>query len=124
LPGEPALFAKASRRSVGDPDRKPALQTPADEFAPPTGGLGRKPTERIPPPSPNRRSLRGLDWFVLFVASVQTGFGPFISVYLTTQKWTQVDIGIVLTVGSLAALVGQMPGGIVVDAANLLEIGA
>jgi MFS family permease len=57
-----------------------------------------------------------LDWFVLFVANVQTGFGPFISVYLTTQKWTQVDIGLVLTVGSLAALVGQMPGGMVVDA--------
>ena len=118
MPGEPALFAKASRRSVGDPDRKPALQTPADELAPPTGGLGRKPTERIPPPSPSRRSLRGLDWFVLFVANVQTGFGPFISVYLTTQKWTQVDIGLVLTVGSLAALVGQMPGGMVVDAAR------
>jgi MFS family permease len=59
--------------------------------------------------------LRGLDWFVLFVANVQTGFGPFISVYLTTQKWTQVDIGLVLTVGSLAALVGQIPGGMLVD---------
>jgi MFS family permease len=56
-----------------------------------------------------------LDWFVLFVANVQTGFGPFISVYLTTQKWTQVDIGLVLTVGSLAALVGQIPGGMLVD---------
>jgi MFS family permease len=59
-----------------------------------------------------------LDWFVLSVANVQTGFGPFISVYLTTQKWTQVDIGLVLTVGSLAALVGQIPGGMVVDAAR------
>jgi MFS family permease len=78
----------------------------------------REPTERIPPPSPSRRSLRGLDWFVLFVANVQTGFGPFISVYLATQKWTQVDIGLVLTVGSLPALVGQMPGGMVVDAAR------
>ena len=59
-----------------------------------------------------------MDWFVLFVANVQTGFGPFISVYLTTQKWTQVDIGLILTVGSLAALVGQMPGGMVVDRAR------
>ena len=75
-------------------------------------------TNRVPPRSPSRRSLRGLDWFVLFVANVQTGFGPFISVYLTTQKWTQVDIGLVLTVGSLAALVGQIPGGMVVDAAR------
>ena len=48
----------------------------------------------------------GLDWFVFFVADVQTGFGPFVAVYLTTQKWTQVDIGLVLTVGGLVALVG------------------
>src|SRR5438105_7656370 len=69
------------------------------------------------PPHPSRASLRGLDWFVFFLADVQTGFGPFVSVYLTTQAWTQVDIGLVLTVGGLIALVGQMPGGAVVDAA-------
>jgi len=59
-----------------------------------------------------------LDWFVFFVADVQTGFGPFVAVYLTAQKWTQVDIGLVLTVGSLVALAGQMPGGALVDAAR------
>ena len=47
------------------------------------------------------RSLRGLDWFIFFVADVQTGFGPFVSVYLTAQKWTQVDIGLVLSGGRL-----------------------
>jgi MFS family permease len=66
-------------------------------------------------PHPSRRSLRGLDWFVFFVADVQTGFGPFISVYLTTQKWTQVDIGFVLSIGGIVALLGQMPGGAIVD---------
>ena len=65
---------------------------------------------------PSRTSLRGLDWFVFFLADVQTGFGPFVSVYLTTQAWTQVDIGLVLTVGGLVALAGQMPGGALVDA--------
>jgi predicted MFS family arabinose efflux permease len=62
--------------------------------------------------------LRGLDWFIFFVADVQTGFGPFVSVYLTTQKWTQVDIGLVLSAGGLVALVGQMPGGALVDFAR------
>jgi MFS family permease len=71
-----------------------------------------------PGPAPSRASLRGLDWFVFFLADVQTGFGPFVSVYLTTQAWTQVDIGLVLTLGSLVALAGQMPGGAVVDAAR------
>jgi MFS family permease len=68
--------------------------------------------------TPSPRSLRGLDWFVFFLADVQTGFGPFITVYLTTQAWTQTDIGLVLTAGSLVALLGQMPGGAVVDAAR------
>jgi MFS family permease len=69
-------------------------------------------------PVPSRRSLRGLDWFVFFVADVQTGFGPFVAVYLTTQKWTQIDIGIVLTVAGLVALACQIPGGMLVDAAR------
>jgi MFS family permease len=78
----------------------------------------KKHAQSEPPPGPTRRSLRGLDWFVFFVADVQTGFGPFVAVYLTAQKWTQVDIGLVLTAGSLVALAGQMPGGALVDAAR------
>ena len=70
------------------------------------------------PPVPSRQSLRGLDWFIFFLADVQTGFGPFVAVYLTTQKWTQVEIGLVLSIGGLIGLIGQMPGGAIVDAAR------
>jgi len=49
---------------------------------------------------------------------VQTGFGPFVSVYLTTQKWTQVDIGLVLSAAGFVSLIGQMPGGALVDSAR------
>ena len=85
--------------------------------------LSSKPEAPIPsppptPPTPSRQSLRGLDWFIFFLADVQTGFGPFIAVYLTTQKWTQVEIGLVLSIGGLVALIGQMPGGAIVDAAR------
>ena len=69
-------------------------------------------------PSPSRQSLRGLDWFIFFLADVQTGFGPFIAVYLTTQKWTQAQIGLVLSIGGMVGLIGQMPGGAIVDAAR------
>lgn len=55
---------------------------------------------------------------MFFVADVQTGFGPFVSVYLTAQRWTQVDIGLVLSVTSFVSLIGQMPGGALVDAAR------
>jgi predicted MFS family arabinose efflux permease len=72
----------------------------------------------IDPPAPSRESLRGLDWFIFFLADVQTGFGPFIAVYLTTQKWTQVEIGFVLSIGGLVGLIGQMPGGAIVDFAR------
>jgi len=65
-----------------------------------------------------RKSEAGLDWFTFFCANLQTGFGPFVSVYLTSQKWTQTDIGLVLTIGGLAGLIGQMPGGALVDAAR------
>ena len=71
-----------------------------------------------PPLAPSPRSLRGLDWFVFFVADVQTGFGPFVSVYLTAQRWTQVDIGLVLSAAGFVSLLGQMPGGALVDAAR------
>ena len=49
---------------------------------------------------------------------MQTGFGPFIAVYLTTEKWTQVEIGLVLSIGGVVGLIGQMPGGAIVDAAR------
>ena len=65
---------------------------------------------------PSLASRRALDWFVFFLADVQTGFGAFVSVYLTAQKWTQTDIGLVLTVGAFVGLVGQIPGGAIVDA--------
>jgi MFS family permease len=70
------------------------------------------------PPHPSQRSLRRLDWFVFLVADVQTGFGPFVAVYLTSEKWTQVEIGLVLSISGLISLVGQIPGGALVDAAR------
>jgi MFS family permease len=68
--------------------------------------------------TPSSQSRRGLDWLVFFVADIQTGFGPFVAVFLTSQKWTQVDIGLVLTVSGLVGLVGQIPFGAIVDAAR------
>ena len=59
---------------------------------------------------------RGLDWFTFFLADIQTGFGPFVALYLTAHAWAQFDIGLVLTAGGVVALIGQMPGGALVDA--------
>ena len=68
-----------------------------------------------PEPTPSSRSLRGLDAFAFFLADVQTGWGPFVAAYLTSVAWSQLDIGLVLTVGTLASLALQLPAGAVVD---------
>jgi MFS family permease len=53
-----------------------------------------------------------------FVADAQTGFGPFVAVYLTAHHWTQVEIGFALSLGTVTALIGQLPAGALVDAAR------
>jgi MFS family permease len=79
------------------------------------------------------RSLAGLDWVNFFSAGVQTGFGPFIAVYLTMQHWTGLSIGGVLSLGTTVAMVSQIPAGVLVDgmaskrlagAGGLIAIGA
>jgi MFS family permease len=67
-------------------------------------------------PTPSLRSVRALDWLNFFVANVQTGFGPFIASYLASHKWTQGEIGLALSVGTISAMVSQVPGGAAVDA--------
>lgn len=107
------LFARAPKHRIdridGD-DRGRSIG--GDDHAP------SPPQAPQPGPSPCRESLRGLDWFIFFLADVQTGFGPFVAVYLTTQKWTQGQIGLVLSIGGIVGLIGQMPGGAIVDFAR------
>jgi MFS family permease len=64
------------------------------------------------------RGPRALDLLNFFVADVQTGFGPFVAVYLTTHKWTQVQIGFALTLSTIVALISQLPAGALVDASQ------
>ncbi|MCE0742401.1 MFS transporter [Acetobacter sicerae] len=61
-------------------------------------------------------STMGLDGVSFFVANLQAAFGPFVSVYLTEQHWTQGEIGIALTIGSVTAMASQVPAGALVDA--------
>lgn len=63
-----------------------------------------------------RKAGTGLDWLNMFVANVQTGFGPFLAVYLTTAGWTQTSIGVALSIGTVTAMASQIPAGALVDA--------
>ena len=59
--------------------------------------------------------LRGLDWLNFLVSTFQTGFGPFVSVYLTSAGWTQGAIGAALSAGTIASMASQVPAGVLVD---------
>ena len=62
------------------------------------------------------QSRYGLDWMNFFVADVQTGFGTFVAFYLASRGWSHGDIGLALTAGGVAGVVGQIPGGALADA--------
>jgi MFS family permease len=59
-----------------------------------------------------------LSWLNFFLSGMQTAFGPIAAAYLAAQEWTAKDIGFVLTIGGVASLVSQMPGGELLDAAR------
>jgi MFS family permease len=63
----------------------------------------------------SRYGLNGLNFFT---AAVQTGFGAYVAVWLTQQGWSQTSVGLALSVGSIAALIGQVPGGALIDAVH------
>jgi MFS family permease len=60
----------------------------------------------------DRLGLNGLNFFS---AAVQTGFGPFVAVWLAQQGWDFTEIGLALSIGTIAGLVCQLPGGMLVD---------
>jgi MFS family permease len=64
----------------------------------------------------SRRSRYGLDWTNFFIADVQTGFGTFVAFYLAHLGWSERSVGLTLTVGGLAGVLSQIPGGALADA--------
>jgi predicted MFS family arabinose efflux permease len=74
-----------------------------------TGSFG---TTDVPTSS---SGLHGLDGVNFFLAAALAGFGPYVAAYLADHKWTQTDIGLVLTVGTVAGLLSQLPGGELLD---------
>src|SRR5215471_722619 len=78
--------------------------------------------------SPSSPSLSGLDGVNFFLAGMQAGFGPLVAVLLADEKWTQQNIGYVLSVSGIAGLLSQLPGGELLDASRskrfLVALGA
>jgi MFS family permease len=66
--------------------------------------------------APSRQSLLALSWLNLFLAGMQSAFGPIAAAYLAAQGWSAKDIGYVLSIGGIASLLSQVPGGELIDA--------
>ena len=62
-----------------------------------------------------RCSAVGLNGLNFFVADMLTGFGPFVTRSTSTANgWRPTDIGFALSVGTMAAVAGQVPAGMLV----------
>ena len=46
---------------------------------------------------------------------MQTAFGAFLAVYLTSHQWHHTDIGMALSIGTMTVMVAQVPAGALVD---------
>ena len=68
------------------------------------------------PAAPSRQSLLALGWLNFFLSGMQAAFGPIVAAYLAAQERTAKDIGFVLSIGGIASLVSQVPGGALLDA--------
>jgi MFS family permease len=57
-----------------------------------------------------------LDWLNFFLADVKGGLGPYIGIFLLTQRqWNQAEIGFLATVAGIVGLVLQTPVGAFID---------
>ncbi|MCB8883294.1 MFS transporter [Acidisoma cellulosilytica] len=71
--------------------------------------------DRVTDAASPRSSWTGLRVFNFFAAATQTGYGPFLPVFLTQSGWSQGQIGLALSTGAIASTVSQLPGGLLVD---------
>ncbi len=63
-----------------------------------------------------RQSCRALDWLAFVLADVQTGVGPFLATYLAAARhWQPFDIGVAMSVASIAGMIAQTPAGWLID---------
>jgi MFS family permease len=60
-------------------------------------------------------SIAALNALNFFLADVRDGLGPFLGVFLQAKGWSPADIGFVMTLGGLAAMMATAPLGALVD---------
>ena len=62
------------------------------------------------------RHEHSLDALNFFLADVRQGLGPYLAIYLLTERqWAEDQIGFVMTIATASSLIVQAPAGAVID---------
>ncbi|MGH6837563.1 MAG: MFS transporter [Methylocella sp.] len=65
------------------------------------------------------RHERSLDALNFFLADVRQGLGPYLAIYLLTERhWAEDRIGVVMTLATISGLIVQTPAGALTDASR------
>jgi sugar phosphate permease len=65
------------------------------------------------------RYEHSLDALNFFLADVRQGFGPYLAIYLLTERhWAQDQIGFVMTIATVCGLMVQTPAGALTDSSH------
>jgi sugar phosphate permease len=68
-------------------------------------------------PGGSARANYALDAANFFLADVRDALGPYLAVYLLTERqWDEASIGFVMSIATVAGLMAQTPAGALVDA--------
>jgi MFS family permease len=66
--------------------------------------------------SPSPTSLRALDALNFFLADVRDGLGPFLAIYLVSNRhWDSSKVGIAMAAMQAGTVVAQTPAGVFID---------
>ena len=87
----------------------------ASPGATPGASPGTAAADVPPTDAPTVAPDRGLDWLNLLLAAAGAAYGAFIPVYLTSKSWTQTEIGLVLTIGTITSVLCLLPAGLLID---------
>lgn len=64
-----------------------------------------------------KRANAALDASNFFLADVRDALGPYLAVYLLTERqWDEASIGVVMSIATIAGILAQTPAGALVDA--------
>ncbi len=60
-----------------------------------------------------------LDALNFFLADVRQGLGPYLAIYLLTERhWTEDQIGLVMSIAAISGLIVQAPAGALIDVSH------